>query len=120
MTVDEIMAMTVSGSIMDTATAHSLYCTLSSSSSSSSSTSSHSPDTYTYPRDYPPILPLLLSSKGLVESVNARSEVLDSVYPTLTPDELSVRAQISAYVCSLSGLDSVKDESDKDNGGADE
>ena len=111
MTVDDIMSFTVSETIMDIATKQSSFSTFTPSfSSSSSSSTSVPPDTYTDPREYPPILPLLLSWKKLLESLNSRYEVQDSAYPVLTPEETSVRKQINAFVCTPSSVGGVEGE----------
>lgn len=111
MTVDDIMSFTVSETIMDIAAKQSSFSAFTPSfSSSSSSSTSVPPDTYTDPREYPPILPLLLSWKNLVESLNSRYEVQDSAYPVLTPEETSVRKQINAYVCTPSSVGGVEGE----------
>jgi hypothetical protein len=110
-TVDDIMSFTVSETIMDIAAIQSSFSTFTPSSSSSSSSSTPvPPDTYTDPGEYPPILPLLLSWKKLVESLNSRYEVQDSAYPVLTPEETSVRKQINAFVCTPASVSGVEGE----------
>ena len=105
MNVDDIMSMTICENILDKAVVQCSY------SSSSYSFSPLSPCSGSYIGVYPPILPSLLSLKGLMESLNLRYEILESAYPALTPEEVSVREQIKEYVHSQSGTCGVEGES---------
>lgn len=85
------MAFNISKNIIDVV--HRYTSSISTSSSTSTSTSI----TNTYDQS---VACVLFCEKGFCQMINARYEMLDSSYPVLSPEEVSVRDQLTSYVCS--------------------
>lgn len=85
LTVENLMAINISKNIIDIVHRY---------------TSSTSAFTSTFATYYQSITCVLFCEKGFCQMINARYEMLDSSYPVLSPEEVSVREQLTSYVRS--------------------
>lgn len=89
MTVEDLMAFNISKNIIDVVHRYT--------SSTSFSTSTSTFITNAYDQSF---VCALFCEKGFSQMINARYEMLDSSYPVLSPEEVSVRDQLTSYVRS--------------------
>lgn len=87
------MAFNISKNVIDIV--HRYTSSTSTSFSISASTSTSITNTYDQS-----VVCTLFCEKGFCQMINARYEMLDSSYPVLSPEEVSVRDQLTSYIRS--------------------